>query len=68
MEILDFVLLAGWDEWPLSIYVTLHAFVVVFHQVQVFALAGLCNSISIFSVSVPIQARRKQRKSVQMGK
>ena len=66
MEILDFVLLAGWDEWP--VYVTLQAFVVVFHQVQVFAIAGLCNSISIFSVSVPIQARRKQRKSVQMGK
>lgn len=61
MEILDFVLLAGWDEWP--VYVTLQAFVVVFHQVQVFAIAGLCNS-----VSVPIQARRKQRKSVQMGK
>ena len=51
-----------------SVYVTLQAFVVVFHQVQVFAIAGLCNSISFFSVSVPIQARRKQRKSVQMGK
>ena len=51
-----------------SVYVTLQAFVVVFHQVQVFAIAGLCNSISIFSVSVPIQAQRKQRKSVQMGK